>query len=100
MPAARSVSDEPAVDTSWASHRRTKSGRRKTATDETGAEGAAVPSSLMAAKHTVRIATIRASPARAAARRMTVEGWDERTARGRLVARAGGGRRSGGGGRA
>src|SRR5689334_2658544 len=61
MPAARSVSDEPAVDTSWASHISTKSGRRKTATDETGA---AVASSLMAAKHTVRTASIRASPAR------------------------------------
>src|SRR3954452_15076189 len=91
MPAARSVSDEPAVDTSWASHMSTKSGRRKTATDETGRAGA---SSLMAAKHTVRIGRIRGgrAPDTDPAER-PVEGSDERTARGGVPAGAGGGGR-------
>ena len=43
MPAARSVSDEPAVETSWAIQRSEKSRRRKTANIDGAGQGRGQP---------------------------------------------------------
>ncbi len=63
MPAARSVSDEPAVETSWAIHMRTKSRFRNTAVEDTLTPGCATPPTLPPSTHRLRRPRSRNPPA-------------------------------------